>query len=84
MRALDSVTPAVSERVAPLFGTTDGASAADALTGLLEDMGLPTRLRDTEALRSGIPQVAQAIIREFESMKRKAEVDVKALLETMW
>lgn len=84
MRALDSVTPAVSERVAPLFGTTDGASAADALTGLLEDMGLPTRLRDTEAVRSGIPQVAQAIIREFESMKRKAEVDVKALLETMW
>lgn len=84
MRALDSITPAVSERVAPLFGEKDGASAADALTRWLEDMDLPTRLRDTQALRSEIPQVAEAVTQEFKSMKRQAEVDVNQLLETMW
>lgn len=84
MRALDAITPVVGERVAPLFGATDGNSAADALTRLLQEFNLPTRLRDTSAVESQIPQVALAIEDEFHAMRREPEVDIGALLKSMW
>jgi len=84
MRALDEVTPRVREQVAPLFGARNGNAAADKLTKVLEDLALPTRLRDTDAVEAEIPQVAEAIEQEFDSMRRKPEVDVQALLRLMW
>ena len=84
MRALNEITPAVSSKVAPLFGTTNGNKAADELTKFVAQLGLPTRLRDTDAVESEIPQVASAIEHEFQTMGREAEVDVEALLRSMW
>lgn len=84
IRALDGITPAVAERVAPLFGASDGESAARALVGFLEGLGLPTRLRDTAAVEAEIPQVAQAIMREFAATKREAEIDIEVLLQSMF
>jgi len=84
MRALNEVTPVVSEKVAPLFGTTNGSAAADELTKFVEGLGLPTRLRETDAVEAEIPQVASTIEHEFQAMGRTAEVDIEALLRAMW
>ncbi len=84
MRALNEITPVVSERVAPLFGVNDGALAADALTQMQQMLELPTRLRDSQAKESEIPLVAQAIEHEFQAMKREPEVNVASLLRAMW
>jgi len=84
MRALDEVTQLVSTQVAPLFGVTEGGRAADTLTQFLEDLNLPTRLRDTQAVESEIPLVAQAIEHEFETMRRAPETDILKLLQIMW
>jgi len=84
MRALNEVTPAVGTKVAPLFGTKDGNAAADELTKFVADLGLPTRLRETDAVEAEIPQVASAIEHEFQTTGRKAEVDIEGLLRAMW
>ena len=84
MRALNEVTPLVTERVAPLLGATDGAHAADELTRFLNDLGLPTRLRDTQAEEQELPRVARAIEHEFQVMHREPEVDLEPLLKSMW
>ncbi len=84
MHALNEITPVVSEKVAPLFGVTDGGAAAEALRQLLTELELPTRLRETDAQESEIPQVAAAIENEFRAMGRAPELDIETLLKTMW
>lgn len=84
LRTLDELTPAVREQIAPLFGAADGQEAANVLTQYLGQLDLSTRLRETSAVREEIPMVAAATTAEFEAMGRVPEVDITALLVSMW
>jgi alcohol dehydrogenase class IV len=84
MRSLDELTSVVREQIAPLFGAADGQMAADVLTRYLKQLDLPTRLRETSAVREEIPMVAAAVTAEFEATGRPPEVNITELLESMW
>jgi alcohol dehydrogenase len=84
MRHLAPATHEVQQRIARIFGVDTPAEAADALERFIAELGVPTRLRDTDAVRAEIPEVAQAVRDEMTHMGSEEGEAVQALLEQMW
>lgn len=84
MRFLAPKTAAAQERIAGIFGVATAAEAADVLERFIADLGVPTRLRDTDAVREEIPRVAEAVRDELVHMGSDDGDSAEELLERMW
>ena len=84
MRHLEPVTREAQHRIATIFGVATPAEAATALERLIADLGVPTRLRDTDAVREEIPLVAAAVRDELAHGGSEEGDAVQELLERMW
>ena len=84
MRHLASATEAAQCRIASIFGVATPPEAADALEQFIAELGVPTRLRETSAVRGEIPVVAAAVRDELAGMGSDHGDAVEALLEQMW
>lgn len=84
MRHLAPVTGDAQQRIATIFGVATPAEAAAALERFISELGVPTRLRDTDAVREEIPLVAAAVRDELAQMGSEEGDAVQELLERMW
>lgn len=62
MRYVEAENPDGARRVAAAFDAVSVAAGADAITALVESLGLPTRLRDVGADRADFRAVAEATL----------------------
>jgi len=84
MRHLAPVTEDAQRRIASIFGVATPSEAADALEKFIAGLGVPTRLRETSAVRGEIPVVAGAVRDELAGMGADHGDAVEELLEQMW
>jgi alcohol dehydrogenase class IV len=84
MRYLAPSSQDAQQRIAEIFGVATPAEAADALERFIAELGVPTRLRDTEAVREELPLVAQAVRDELAQTGSADGDAVHELLEQMW
>lgn len=87
MRHLEAENPAGAERVAAAFDAPTVDAGADAITALVESLGLPTRLRDVGADRADFPAVADATLAAGKAtgyVPTGGTDTLVALLDEMW
>ncbi len=87
MRHLEAENPGGVVLVAAAFDAPTVDAGADAITTLVESLGLPTRLRDVGADRSDFPAVAEATLaagRATGYVPTGGADSLVALLETMY
>jgi alcohol dehydrogenase class IV len=84
MRHLAPASVDAQQRIAAIFGVATPAEAADTLERFIAALGVPTRLRDTDAVRDEIPLVARAVRDELAHMGSEEGAVVQDLLEQMW
>jgi maleylacetate reductase len=66
-----------------------GAEAAEALIGLLKDLGLPTRLQEVGVRREQLAQIARTVVANAQHVRAnprpiRTEAEVMGILESAW
>ena len=87
MRHLAAENPGGVTRVAAAFDAPTVDAGADAITALVESLGLATRLRDVGANRADFPAVAEATLAAGQAtgyVPTGGADSVVALLDEMW
>lgn len=74
--------------VAEALGCESGEAAADVLESFIDDLGLPTRLRQTGVAEGEVEEVASAVAAEIRSTEAGtaewSESELVSILEEMW
>ena len=81
-------TRAQQERIAQAMGKSSAHEAADAVSDLVKDLGLPTRLRDQQVRQEQFEQIAQGALHNLWVRTNPRPVqsihDLVSLLEKAW
>jgi maleylacetate reductase len=84
MRHLAPVTQDAQRRIAEIVGVPTPAAAAEALEQFIAALDVPTRLRETGAVRAELPLVAEAVREELAGGGAEPGDALEGLLEQMW
>ena len=87
MRHLEAENPGGAARVAAAFDVSTVDAGADAISALVESLGLATRLRDVGANRADFPAVAEATLAAGQAtgyVPTGGADSLVALLDEMW